>query len=120
MRLVIFEMKLNVILEEVTLTRRGEFLWLLGLMVRYGCVFPFSSVLSAPLTLFPLHVVGRTGLPLLLSAHPSPLKSHLRKVLIIKSCVSGLLQATCKEQDFFSFFLSQLTGFISCLITVYL
>lgn len=100
---VLFEMKLNVILEEVALTCRGEFLWLLGLMVRYGCVFPFSSVLRAPLTLFPLHVVGRAELLLLLSAHPSPLKSHLRKVLIIKSCASGLQQVTCKEQDFFFF-----------------
>lgn len=79
----------------------GEFLWPFGVRVRYGCVFSFSSVLRAPLTLFPLHAVGRTGLPLLLSAHPSPLKSYLTKVIIIKSCASGLQQVTCREQDFF-------------------
>lgn len=96
----------------------GEFLWPFGVTVRYGCVFSLSSVLRAPLTLFPLHTAGRPGLPSLLSAHPSPLKSHLRKVMIIKSCASGLQRATCKEQDLFYFFsFPQLTGFILCLIT---
>lgn len=53
------------------------------------------------LTLSPLHAVGRTRLPSLLSAHPSPLKFHLKKVIIIKSCVSGLQQVSCKKQDSF-------------------
>ena len=110
--LVLFEINFNVLLEEVSFA--GEFLWPSGVTMVYGCVFAFSSIPRAPLTHFASHAVGRTGLPLLLSAHPSPLKSHLRKAVIIKSCASELQQVTCKEQDFFLFPLLQLAGFFLC------
>lgn len=71
-------------------------------------MFSLSSVLIALLTPFLLDAVGRTGSPSLLSAHPSPLKFHLRKVVIIKSCLS----VTCKKLDFF-YPLTQLIGFVN-------
>lgn len=59
----------------------GEFVWCFAVMVRDEYVFSFSSVLRASLTLFPSHAVGRTELPLLLSAHLPALKSQLRIVI---------------------------------------
>lgn len=60
------------------------------------CFSP-RSVLSGALTRSALRSLSRTGLSSLLLSLSSPLQSHVRNMVIIKSHVSGLQEVTCRE-----------------------